>query len=158
MDTIETLNEYIDGHFNGMKTEREAMAAFATYRDDVLTSILEMDSTFLEQLPASVAMGLLGKLDFKEGTHLNAFIAKPDLSTLAKLREHGVVAVADSARPAWSHLVSTNEKAACSILGLCAQARKHPRVVALKPKTAPKSAAKPAPSTAPKVKKMSEAQ
>ncbi len=153
MDTIETLNEYIDGHFNGMKTEREAMAAFAGYRDDVLTSIPDMDSTFLEQLPASVAMGLLGKLDFKEGPHLNAFIAKPDKTTLAKLREHGVVAVADSARPAWSHLIATNEAAACVILGLSAQARKHPRVLALKPK-----AAKPAAKPAPKVKKMSEAQ
>ncbi len=73
---------------------------------------------------------------------LNAFIAKPDMSSLAKLREHGVVSVADSARPAWSHLLTTNDSAACNILGLCALARKHVRVIALKPK----------------VKKMSESQ
>ena len=158
MDTIETLNDYIDGHFNGMKTEREAMAAFAGYRDDVLASIPEMDSAFLEQLPASVAMGLLGKLEFREGAHLNAFIAKPDQATLAKLRENGVVGVADSARPAWSHLVATNEKAACLILGLCAQARKHPRVLALKPKGAPKPAAKSAAKSTPKSVNLSEAQ
>ena len=134
MDTIETLNEIIDGHFNGMKTERESMRAFTEYRDGVLTSIPEMDSEFLEQQPASAAMGLLGKLDFKEGAHLNAFIAKPDLNSLAKLREHGVVSVADSARTAWSHLLTTNDGAACTILGLCALARKHARVIALKPK------------------------
>jgi hypothetical protein len=135
MDTIETLNDYIDGHFNGMKTERESMRAFAGYRDSVLTSIPEMDSEFLAQQPAAAAMGLLGKLDFKEGAHLNAFIAKPDITSLAKLREHGVVSVADSARTAWSHLLATNDEAACTILGLCAMARKHVRVIALKPKT-----------------------
>lgn len=134
MDTIETLNDYIEGHFNGMKTEREAMLAFTDYRDSVLTSIPEMDAEFLEKMPAATAMGLLGKLDFKEGAHLNAFIAKPDLSSLAKLREHGVVSVADSARSAWSHMLTTNDGAACNILGLCALARKHPRVIALKPK------------------------
>jgi hypothetical protein len=142
MDTIETLNEYIDSHFNGTKTEREAMLAFSSYRDSVLSSIPGMDSEFLKQQPACVAMGLLGKLDFKEGAHLNKFIAQPDLASLAKLREHSVVGVADSARPAWSHLVKTNELAACNILSLCALARKHVRVVALKPK----------------VKKMAEAQ
>jgi hypothetical protein len=157
MDTIETLNDLIDGHFNGMKTEREAMRAFSGYRDSVLSSIPEMDSEFLKQQPASAAMGFLGKLDFKEGAHLNAFIAKPDMTTLAKLREHGVVSVADSARPAWSHLLATNDGAACAILGLCAQARKHARVIALKPKAVAKPAAKPEPKTTSK-KKMSEAQ
>jgi ribulose-5-phosphate 4-epimerase/fuculose-1-phosphate aldolase len=134
MDTIETLNEYIEGHFNGLKTERQEMLAFTEYRDEVLTSILEMNSEFLAAMPAAAAVGFLGKLDFKEGAHLNAFIAKPDMTTLAKLREHGVVGVADSARAAWSHLLATNESAACNILGLCALARKHPRVIALKPK------------------------
>src|SRR5580698_3453976 len=142
MDTIETLNEYIDGYFNGMKTDREAMRAFSEYRDSVLTSIPELDSEFLKQQPAAAAVGLLGKLDFKEGAHLNAFMAKPDMTSLAKLREHGVVSVADSARSAWGHLLATNDGAACNILGLCALARKHVRVIALKPK----------------VKKMSEAQ
>ena len=141
MDTIETLNEYIEGHFNGMKTEREAMLAFTDYRDGVLTSIPEMDAEFLEKMPAAAAMGLLGKLDFKEGAHLNAFIAKPDMTSLAKLREHGVVGVADSARTAWSHLLTTNDGAACNILGLCALARKHPRVIALKPKVKKMAAA-----------------
>ncbi len=145
MDTLETLNEYIEGHFNGTKTEREAMLAFSGYRDSVLISIPGMDSDFLEQQPACAAMGLLGKLDFKEGAHLNAFIAQPDMTSLAKLREHGVVSVADSARSAWSHLLATNDAAACQILSLCAQARKHARVIALKPK-------------APKIKKMAEAQ
>jgi hypothetical protein len=142
MDTIETLNEYIDGYFNGTKTERESMLAFAGYRDSVLSSIPEMDAEFLKQQPASAAIGLLGKLDFKEGPHLKAFLAQPDMNSLAKLREHGVVSVADSARPAWSHLLTTNDDAACTILSLCAQARKHVRVLALKPKA----------------KKMSEAQ
>ena len=151
MDTIETLNEYIESYFNGTKTERESMIAFAGYRDDVLKSITTLDSDFLEQAAAVVAIGLLGKLEFKEGAHLNAFVAKPDKDTLAKLRENAVVGVADSARPAWSHLVATNEKAACAILSLCAQARKNPRVLALKPK-APK-VAKVAPA-----RKMSEAQ
>jgi hypothetical protein len=64
------------------------------------------------------------------------------MTSLEKLRKHGVVNVADSARPAWSHLLKTNDSAACTILGLCAQARKHVRVIALKPK----------------VKKMSESQ
>ena len=141
MDTIETLNDYIEGHFNGMKTEREAMLAFTDYRDSVLTSIPEMDSEFLEKMPAAAAIGFLGKLDFKEGAHLNAFMAKPDMSSLAKLREHGVVGVADSARAAWSHLLATNDGAACNILGLCALARKHPRVIALKPKVKKMAAA-----------------
>jgi len=142
MDTIETLNEYIEGYFNGTKTERESMLAFSSYRDSVLSSIPGMDSEFMEQQPACAAMGLLGKLEFKEGPHLNAFISRPDMASLAKLREHGVVSVADSARAAWSHLLATNDEAACNILSLCALARKHVRVVALKPKT----------------KKMSEAQ
>jgi hypothetical protein len=149
MDTIETLNEYIESYFNGTKTERESMIAFAGYRDDVLASISGMDSEFLEQQPACVAIGLLGKLEFKEGAHLNNFVARPDKDSLAKLRENSVVSVADSARAAWSHLVNTNEDAACQILSLCALARKHVRVVALKPK------AKAAPA---KAKKMSEAQ
>ena len=118
------------------------MRAFSGYRDSVLSSIPDMDSQFLEQQPASAAMGLLGKLDFKESAHLNAFLAQPDMASLAKLREHGVVSVADSARTAWSHLLTTNNGAACNILGLCAMARKHARVIALRPKT----------------KKMSEAQ
>jgi len=134
MDTIETLNEYIDGYFNGTKTERESMLAFAGYRDDVLASIPGMDSDFLQQQPACAAMGFLGKLEFKEGAHLNSFMAQPDMNTLAKLRENKLVAVADSARVAWTHLLATNEKAACTILSLCALARKHVRVVALKPK------------------------
>ena len=134
MDTIETLNEYIDSYFNGTKTERESMLAFSGYRDDVLASIPGMDSEFLEQQPACAAIGLLGKLEFKEGAHLNTFMEQPDKTSLAKLRENSVVSVADSARPAWSHLMATNESAACQILSLCAQARKHVRVVALKPK------------------------
>ena len=134
MDTIETLHEYIESHFNGTKTDRESMLAFTGYRDSVLASIPDMDSNLLQEHPACAAMGLLGKLEFKEGAHLNSFIAQPDLNSLAKLREHSVVGVADSARPAWSHLVKTNEKAACTILGLCAMVRKHVRVLALKPK------------------------
>ncbi|MEJ0001540.1 MAG: hypothetical protein WDO13_21855 [Verrucomicrobiota bacterium] len=35
------------------------------------------------------------------------------MTSLAKLREHGVVSVADSARSAWSHLLTTNDEAAC---------------------------------------------
>jgi hypothetical protein len=149
MDTIETLNEYIDSYFNGTKTERESMIAFAGYRDDVLASIPGMDSEFLKQQPACVAIGLLGKLEFKEGVHLNKFVEQPDKASLAKLRENSVVGVADSARAAWSHLVATDEDAACQILGLCAQARKNVRVVALKPKVK---------AAAVKPKKMSEAQ
>ncbi len=142
MDTIETLNEYIDGYFNGTKTERESMLAFSGYRDSVLASITGMNSEFLQGQPACAAMGLLGKLEFKEGPHLNGFIARPDMASLAKLREHQMVNVADSARPAWIHLLATNEEAACTILSLCAMARKNARVIALKPKA----------------KKMSEAQ
>jgi hypothetical protein len=144
MDTIETLNEYIESYFNGTKTERESMLAFLGYRDDVLASIPGLDSEFLQQQPACVAIGLLGKLEFKEGAPLNSFMAQPDMKSLAKLRENNVVNVADSARTAWSHLLATNETAACNILGLCALARKHVRVLALKPKA--------------KSKKMSEAQ
>jgi hypothetical protein len=134
MDTVETLKEYIEGYFNGTKTERESMLAFSGYRDSVLASITGMNSDFLEDQPACAAMGLLGKLEFKEGPHLNGFMAQPDTASLAKLREHRVVNVADSARPAWSHLLATNESAACTILSLCALARTHVRVVALKPK------------------------
>ena len=142
MDTIETLNEYIESHFNGTKTERESLVAFTSYRDGVLASIPDMNSEFLQKQPACAAMGLLGKLEFKEGAHLNSFITQPDVQSLNKLRENSVVSVADSARSAWTHLMATNEAAACQILGLCAQARKHERVVALKPRA----------------KKMSEAQ
>jgi hypothetical protein len=134
MDTIETLNEYIDSYFNGTKTERESMLAFTGYRDDVLASIPGMNSEFLQAQPACAAIGLLGKLEFKEGIQLNRFVDQPDMQSLGKLREHSVVSVADSARPAWSHILTTNETAACNILGLCAMARKHVRVIALKPK------------------------
>ena len=134
MDTIETLNEYIDSYFNGTKTERESMLAFTGYRDDVLASIPGMNSEFLREQPACAAIGLLGKLEFKEGIQLNRFVDQPDMQSLNKLREHSVVSVADSARPAWSHILTTNETAACNILGLCAKARKHARVIALKPK------------------------
>jgi hypothetical protein len=134
MDTVETLKEYIEGYFNGTKTERESMLAFSSYRDSVLASITGMNSEFLQGQPACAAMGLLGKLEFKEGAHLNGFMAQPDMTSLEKLREHSVVNVADSARPAWSHLLATNEGAACTILSLCALARKHVRVIALKPK------------------------
>jgi hypothetical protein len=134
MDTVETLNEYIEGYFNGTKTERESMLAFSGYRDDVLASITGMNSEFLHQQPACAAMGFLGKLEFKEGVHLNSFMTQPDMTSLAKLREHHVVNVADSARPAWGHLLATNENAACIILSLCALTRKHVRVIALKPK------------------------
>ena len=134
MDTIETLKEYIESHFNGTKTERESMLAFSGYRDDVLASVPGMDSEFLREQPACAAMGFLGKLEFKEGVHLNSFIARPDMISLGKLREHSLVKVADSAREAWSHLLTTNENAACVILSFCALARKHARVVALKPK------------------------
>jgi len=140
MDTIETLKEYIDSYFNGTKTDRESMLAFTGYRDSVLSSIPSMDSEFLETQPACAAVGFLGKLEFKEGAHLNNFIAQPDASTLAKLRENNVVAVADSARAAWTHLLATNQDAACVILSLCAQSRKHVRVVALKPKAKKKLA------------------
>jgi hypothetical protein len=93
-----------------------------------------MNSEFLQAQPACAAMGLLGKLEFKEGAHLNSFMDQPDLSSLAKLRAHSLVSVADSARSAWSHLLATNETAACVILSLCAGSRKHVRVLALKPK------------------------
>jgi hypothetical protein len=134
MDTIETLKDYIEGYFNGTKTDREAHLAFLVYRDDVLASIPDMNAEFLQQQPASAAIGFLGKLEFKEGNHLNSFLVRPDMKSLAKLREHGLVNVADSARAAWSHLLTTDEDAACVILSLCALARKHVRVVALKPK------------------------
>jgi hypothetical protein len=142
MDTIETLNEYIDSYFNGTKTERESMIAFTGYRDDVLASIPDMNSEFLREQPACAAIGLLGKLEFKEGIQLNSFVDQPDMQSLNKLREHSVVSVADSARPAWSHILTTNETAACNILGLCAMARKHARVIALKPKAKKASSAR----------------
>ncbi len=44
MNHLETLNEYIDSHFSGNKTEREARLAFLGYRDDVLSSIPSMDA------------------------------------------------------------------------------------------------------------------
>ncbi len=135
MDTIETLKEYIEGYFNGTKTERESMLALSGYRDSVLASIPGLNAEFLREQPACAAMGFLGKLEFKEGAHLNSFMAQPNMSSLAKLREHSLVNVADSARVAWSHLLKTNEEAACVILSFCALARKHLRVVALKPKT-----------------------
>ncbi len=134
MDTIETLKDYIDSYFNGTKTENESKLAFIAYRDSVLASITEMDADYLKSQTASVAIGFLGKMDFKEGKHLNSFIASPDLANLAILRENAVVAVADSARPAWLHLMSTQPEAACVILSLCALARKNSKVVALKPK------------------------
>lgn len=137
MDTIETLKDYIDGYFNGAKTDRESRLAFASYRDSVLASIREMDAEYLREQPASVAIGFLGKMEFKEGKPLNNFIASPDMKNLAVLRENGVVSVADSARPAWTHLMATHEDAACMILSLCVLARKNTRVLALKPK-APK--------------------
>ena len=134
MDTIETLKDYIDSYFNGAKTDNESKLAFISYRDSVLAAIPEMDAEYILGQPASVAIGFLGKMEFKEGKPLNNFIASPDLSTLAVLRENGVVAVADSARPAWLHLMSTHQEAACAVLSLCAQARKNSKVLALKPK------------------------
>jgi hypothetical protein len=134
MDTIETLKDTIDSYFNGAKTDRESQLAFINYRDMVLASIPEMDAEYIREQPASVAIGFLGKMEFKEGKHLNSFIASPDMKTLAVLRENGVVAVADSARPAWTHLMATHPEAACAVLSLCALARKNTRVAALKPK------------------------
>jgi len=134
MDTLETLKDYIDSYFNGAKTDNESKLAFITYRDMVLASIPEMDAEYLQGQPASVAIGFLGKMEFKEGKHLNSFIDNPNITTLTALRENGVVAVADSARPAWTHLMTTHPEAACVILSLCAQARKNSKVLALKPK------------------------
>lgn len=132
MNHLETLNEYIDSHFTGNKTEREARLAFQGYRDEVLTSIPTMDAEFIKDQPACVAMGFLGKLDFTEGANLDRFIAKPNLETLTVLRKNGVVRVADSAREAWQHLIATDQEAACVVLELCASTRKHRHVAAIK--------------------------
>jgi hypothetical protein len=132
MNHLETLNEYIDSHFSGNKTEREARIAFQGYRDDVLTSIPTMDAEFIKEQPACVAMGFLGKMDFAEGANLERFIADPNLETLTVLRKNGVVRVADSARPAWQHLVTTDQDAACVVLELCTSTRKNRHVTAIK--------------------------
>jgi hypothetical protein len=90
MNHLETLNEYIDTHFNGNKTEREARIAFRDYRDGVLSSIPDMDAEFLKEQPACVAVGFLGKLDFTEGANLEKFIANPNRETLTVLRKNGL--------------------------------------------------------------------
>jgi hypothetical protein len=137
MNHLENLNEYIDTHFNGNKTEREARIAFRDYRDDVLASIPTMNAEFIKEQPACVAVGFLGKLDFTEGANLEKFIASPGLETLAVLRKNGLVRVADSALEAWKHLVTTDEAAACIVLELCIVTRKHPHVVAIKTMKSP---------------------
>jgi hypothetical protein len=132
MNHLETLNEYIDSHFSGNKTEREARLAFQDYRDGVLTSIPTMDAEFIKEEPACVAMGFLGKLEFTEGRNLENFIAKPNLENLGILRKNGVVRVAESARSAWQHLMATDQEAACVVLELCASARKNRQITATK--------------------------
>jgi hypothetical protein len=132
MNHLETLNEYIDSHFAGNKTEKEARLAFQSYRDDVLTSVPTMDAEFIKEQPACVAMGFLGKMDFVEGASLERFIAQPNLDTLSVLRKNGVVRVAESAREAWQHLVLTDQNAACVVLGLCTSTRKDRRVGSIK--------------------------
>jgi hypothetical protein len=132
MNHLETLNEYIASHFNGNKTEREARLAFQGYRDDVLASIPTMDAEFIKDQPACVAMGFLGKLDFTEGPHLDAFISKPGLETLTGLRKNNVVRVADSALDAWRHLISMDQKSACVVLELCTSTRKNKHVAAIR--------------------------
>jgi hypothetical protein len=132
MNHLETLNEYIDSHFSGNKTEKEARLAFQTYRDDVLASVPSMDAEFIREQPACVAMGFLGKMDFVEGASLEKFVAMPSLETLAVLRKNAVVRVAESAREAWKYLVVTDENAACLVLGLCASTRKDRRVSSIK--------------------------
>ena len=87
MNHLESLHEYIDSHFAGNKTEKEARLAFQTYRDDVLTSVTAMDAEFIKEQPACVAMGFLGKMDFTEGPNLERFIANPNLVTLTALRK-----------------------------------------------------------------------
>jgi hypothetical protein len=137
MNHLETLNEYIDTHFNGNKTEREARIAFRDYRDGVLSSIPTMDAEFIKEQPACVAVGFLGKLDFTEGANLDKFIANPGLETLAVLRKNGLVKVADSALEAWKHLVTTHEAAACIVLELCISTRKNPHVAAIRTMKSP---------------------
>jgi hypothetical protein len=137
MNHLETLNEYIDTHFNGNKTEREARIAFRDYRDGVLSSIPDMDGEFIREQPACVAVGFLGKLDFTEGAHLEKFIANPNRETLTVLRKNGLVRVADSALDAWRHLVTTDEEAACTVLELCISTRKHRHVAAIKATKSP---------------------
>jgi hypothetical protein len=132
MNHLETLNEYIDSHFSGNKTEKEARLAFQSYRDDVLISVLTMDAEFIREQPACVAMGFLGKMDFVEGKNLESFMATPNLETLTVLRKNGVVRVAESARPAWQHLVAMDQDAACVVLGLCSSTRKDRRVSSIK--------------------------
>jgi hypothetical protein len=129
MNHLETLNEYIDTHFNGNKTEREARIAFRDYRDGVLSSIPDMDGEFIREQPACVAVGFLGKLDFTE--------ANPNRETLTVLRKNGLVRVADSALDAWRHLVTTDEEAACTVLELCISTRKHRHVAAIKATKSP---------------------
>ena len=131
MNHLETLNEYIDTHFTGNKTEREARIAFREYRDDVMTSIPTMNAEFIREQPACVAVGFLGKLDFTEGANLDKFIANPNLETLGVLRKNGLVRVADSALDAWRHLVTTDEKSACVVLELCIGTRKHRHVLTI---------------------------
>jgi hypothetical protein len=132
MNHLESLHEYIDSHFAGNKTEKEARLAFQTYRDDVLTSVTAMDAEFIKEQPACVAMGFLGKMDFTEGPNLERFIANPNLVTLTALRKNAAVRVAESAREAWKHLVLTDETAACVVLHLCASTRKDRRVSSIK--------------------------
>jgi hypothetical protein len=132
MNHLETLNEYIETHFNGNKTEREARIAFRDYRDEVLSSIPTMNAEFIKEQPACVAVGFLGKLDFTEGANLDKFIANPNLETLTVLRKNGLVRVADSALDAWRHLIATDEEAACIVLVLCISTRKHRHVTAIK--------------------------
>ena len=133
MNHLESLNDYIDSYFNSNKTERESRLAFQQYRDDVLGAIPSMDAEFIKEQPACVAMGLLGKLEFTEGATLESFVANPGLETLEGLRKNAVVKVADSARSAWQHLMTTDQKSACVVLGLCASARKHRHLTGIKP-------------------------
>jgi hypothetical protein len=62
MNHLETLNEYIDTHFNGNKTEREARIAFRDYRDDVLTSIPTMNAEFIREQPRFYRGGEFGEI------------------------------------------------------------------------------------------------
>ncbi len=121
------LGEQVDSFFT-RRTEDQGKAALKEHRDQVLAQIPQMDG-ILREYPMYGAIGFLGKFQFTDCPEVNALAKASSAKALEAIRAKKALKLADSARPAWDHLLEKDPEALCAIVALCFLASKKKAII-----------------------------
>lgn len=114
--------------FFSRKNHEEGLAMLERHCKETLESVSGMDPTIVNQFPMYVAVGFIGKFQFAECSEFEMLTKRSSAQLLEEIRVKKALRVAESAHPAWKHLLENHPEALASVVALCFMAKHHPKL------------------------------